>query len=177
MKTIMLVDDEELFRERLQKAFLKRGYTVYSAANYNEAMAVVAEHKPPMAVIDLKMPGRSGLELLEDALKLHPPMRVVVLTGYGSIATATQAIKLGALCYLPKPADLDDIINAFFKESESPGATEAPEFIPPSLARAEWEHINRVLSDCGGNVSVAAQKLGIHRRTLQRKLFKYAPNK
>lgn len=173
----MLVDDEDLLRERLQKAFLRRGYTVYSAANYDEAMAIVIEHKPPMAVIDLKMPGKSGLELLEDALKVYPQMRVVVLTGYGSIATATQAIKLGAVCYLPKPADVDDITNAFFRESEASGLTAAPEFIPPSLARVEWEHINRVLADCGGNVSAAAHKLGIHRRTLQRKLFKFAPNK
>lgn len=178
MNAIMLVDDEELFRERLQRAFLKRGYTVYGAADYDEAMVIVRQYKPPMAVVDLKMPGKSGLELIEDALGVNPEMRIVVLTGYGSIATATQAIKLGAAYYLPKPADLDDIINAFSKEQESPNKPSVtPEFIPPSLARVEWEHINRVLADCGGNVSVAANKLGIHRRTLQRKLYKFAPNK
>lgn len=177
MHKILLVDDEELFRERLQKAFFKRGYTVYGAADYDEAMSVVRQYKPLLAVVDLKMPGKSGLELIEEALKINPQMRIVVLTGYGSIATATQAIKLGAIYYLPKPADLDDIINAFSKELESPAATASPDFIPPSLARVEWEHINRVLADCGGNVSAAAHKLGIHRRTLQRKLYKFAPNK
>ena len=105
-------------------------------------------------------------------------MDIIVLTGYGSIATATEAIKLGALYYLPKPADVDDILNAFTKSTETAESAEQDaDFTPPSLARAEWEHINRVLTDCKGNISEAAKKLGIHRRTLQRKLYKYAPNK
>jgi two-component system response regulator RegA len=98
-----------------------------------------------------------------------------VLTGYGSIATATEAIKLGALYYLPKPADVDDILNAFDRDKELEPVSDQKDFVPPSLARAEWEHIQRVLTDCGGNITTAAQKLGIHRRTLQRKLYKYAP--
>ena len=103
-------------------------------------------------------------------------MRVVVLTGYGSIATATEAVKLGAVSYLPKPADVDDIINAFARDSELDIDQPPAEFQAPSLARLEWEHINRVLHDCRGNISAAAKKLGLHRRTLQRKLNKFPPD-
>ena len=180
--SILMVDDEELFRERLGRAFLKRGYIVFTAANHKEAMRVVSEHKPDQAVIDLKMPGKSGIEVLKDALAIHPRLQAIVLTGYGSIATATEAIKTGALNYLPKPADVDDIINAFGQEptTASHGHQEmqqGADLEPPTLARAEWEHINRVLADCGGNISAAAERLGIHRRTLQRKLYKMPPHK
>ncbi len=174
---ILLVDDEELFRERLAKAFSRRGFTVHTAANFEEAMAIIEDKKPAMAVVDLKMPGKSGLELIAAAKSIHPRMQMVVLTGYGSIATATEAVKLGALYYLPKPADVDDILSAFAKEPGLGIAVEQEDFSAPSLARAEWEHINRVLSDCDGNISLAAKKLGVHRRTLQRKLQKYPPNK
>lgn len=177
MERILLVDDEDFFRERLTRAFLSRRFTVFSAANYDEAIKIVRDEKPSMAVVDLKMPGKSGLDLIKDALAIHQQMRIVVLTGYGSIATATEAVKLGALSYLPKPADVDDILNAFAEDSELEIEIEQNDFQAPSLARAEWEHINRVLTDCGGNISAAAQRLGIHRRTLQRKLQKYPPNK
>lgn len=173
--TIILVDDEDIFRNRLARAFTKRGFTVFTAADYEEAMAVIRQHRPMMAVVDLKMPGKSGLELIGDAKKLHPSLKIVVLTGYGSIATATEATKLGAVYYLPKPADVDGILNAFAKDGESPNMAEE-DFAAPSLARLEWEHINRVLHDCKGNISAAAKKLGLHRRTLQRKLNKYPPN-
>lgn len=177
MESILLVDDEDFFRERLTRAFVNRGFNVFSAPNYDEAIEIVRNEKPSMAVVDLKMPGKSGLDLIKDALAIHQQMRIVVLTGYGSIATATEAVKFGALSYLPKPADVDDIINAFSEDSELEIKIEDKDFQAPSLARAEWEHINRVLADCDGNISAAAQRLGIHRRTLQRKLQKYPPSK
>ena len=176
-KTIILVDDEDLFRDRLRRAFVNRGFTVWEAAEYHEAMTRIKEHLPDMAVVDLRMPGKSGLEVVREAKRIHPEMSIVVLTGYGSIATATEAIKLGADSYLPKPADVDDILRAFARTTESETAGSDNDFETPSLARAEWEHINRVLADCNGNISEAAKRLGLHRRTLQRKLYKYAPDK
>lgn len=174
--TILLVDDEDFFRERLGRAFKKRGCTVFLAADYNEAMRTIKESRPEMAVVDLKMPGKSGLELIKDALALHPEMRIVVLTGYGSIATATKAVKSGALSYLPKPTDVDDIFKAL-TQTTSPDLSARPDdFQTPSLARIEWEHITRVLYDCRGNISAAAKILGLHRRTLQRKLDKFPPD-
>lgn len=174
--SILLVDDEDLFRERLAKAFQHRGFTVFTAADYERAVAIISDQKPLLAVVDLKMPGKSGLDLIAEAKKINPDMRIVVLTGYGSIATATEAVKLGALYYLPKPADVDDILAAFSRDPDLSVAVEDEDFKAPSLARAEWEHINRVLADCDGNISAAAKKLGLHRRTLQRKLQKYPPS-
>jgi two-component system response regulator RegA len=170
---ILLVDDEELFRNRLGRALAKRGYDVVQAGNYEEGLAAIEEHRPGLAVFDLRMPGPSGLELVKAALKLDPRLKIVVLTGYGSIATATEAIRLGAVNYLPKPADTDEILAAFSRVAPEAAA---PERIKtPSLARVEWEHINRVLADCGGNISAAAKRLHIHRRTLQRKLLNFPP--
>jgi two-component system, response regulator RegA len=174
---ILLVDDEELFRERLARAFRSRGFTVLTAADFEEAMGQIRQERPSMAVLDLKMPGKSGLELIAAAREVVADLRIVVLTGYGSIATATEAVRLGALSYLPKPADVDDILAAFAKDPTLGLSVEQEEFAAPSLARAEWEHINRVLQDCGGNISLAAKKLDLHRRTLQRKLQKYPPGK
>ena len=177
METILIVDDEDLFRSRMQRAFENRGFTVFSAANYDEAIRVIREQKPECAVVDLKMPGKSGLELIRDGLKIEPDLKIVVLTGYGSIATATDAVKLGALYYLPKPADVGDILNAFNRGTELDINNDPDDFTAPSLARTEWEHINRVLADCDGNISETAKRLGIHRRSLQRKLYKYPPEK
>lgn len=176
-KTILLVDDEDFFRERMARAFVDRGFEVLEAAGCDEGLRIIEQRRPAMAVVDLKMPGKSGLELIRDAKKINPQMQIVVLTGYGSIATATEAVKLGALYYLPKPADVDDILNAFGRDPDLEIEVGDEDFTPPSLARAEWEHIQRVLADCDDNVSEAARRLGIHRRTLQRKLFKYAPSK
>jgi two-component system, response regulator RegA len=176
-KTILLVDDEEMFRERLARAFCQRGFTTFTAGNFDEALRVIDKEKPALGVIDLKMPGRSGLELITAAKGKNPDMELVVLTGYGSIATATEAIRLGALSYLPKPADVDDILGAFARNPTLALEMDQDEFSAPSLARAEWEHINRVLADCEGNISLAAKKLDLHRRTLQRKLQKYPPSK
>ena len=177
MQSIILVDDEDHFRGRLARAFTNRGYTVYQAADVDEALKKIKEHQPAWALVDLKMPEKSGLDLIREAKVLLPTLKIVVLTGYGSIATATEAIKLGAHYYLPKPADVDDILNAFEKDADMPDQSDGSDFEVPSLARAEWEHIQRVLNDCDNNITAAAQKLGIHRRTLQRKLYKYAPNK
>jgi two-component system response regulator RegA len=177
MQSIILVDDEEHFRERLARAFSTRGYKVFEAGDVDGALASIKDNRPDWALIDLKMPGKSGLDLIREAKEFQPLLKIVVLTGYGSIATATEAVKLGAHYYLPKPADVDDILNAFEKDSGLTGVSGKTDFEVPSLARAEWEHIQRVLNDCDNNITAAAHKLGIHRRTLQRKLYKYAPKK
>ncbi|MBI5557142.1 MAG: response regulator [Deltaproteobacteria bacterium] len=177
METILIVDDEDLFRNRMQRAFENRGFSVYAAANYDEAIKIIKDDRPKLAVIDMKMPGKSGLELIRDAMQIDPDIKMVVLTGYGSIATAADAVKLGAIFYLPKPADVGDILNAFNRNPEVEIDQQPDDFTAPSLARTEWEHINRVLGDCGGNISETAKRLGIHRRTLQRKLYKYPPDK
>jgi two-component system response regulator RegA len=175
--SILIVDDDEPFRRRLARAFEDRGYDTSTAGDYEEAVALARADSPELAVVDLKMPGRSGLELVQALRAIDPATKIVVLTGYGSIATAIDAVRLGATYYLPKPADLDDIVAAFARGEAPPLEPPEPDYQAPSLARAEWEHINRVLSDCAGNISEAARRLGIHRRSLQRKLQKYPPNK
>lgn len=175
LQRLLLVDDNAPLRSRLGRAFAARGLEVQTAANYDEAMAVARETPPDLAVVDLRMPGKSGLELLRDLKQLCPQTHVIVLTGFGSIATAVDAIRLGALNYVAKPADADDILAAFTRGLAEPLEAAPSKYEPPTLARAEWEHINRVLSDCGGNVSEAARRLGLHRRSLQRKLQKLAP--
>lgn len=176
-RSILIVDDDEVFRKRLARAFEDREFETRVAGNFDEAVAVAEGDSPEMAVVDLRMPGRSGLELVVALKEIDPGTKVVVLTGYGSIATAIDAIRLGATYYLPKPADADDIMAAFNRAEAPPLEPPEPEYgSAPSLARAEWEHINRVLSDCGGNISEAARRLKIHRRSLQRKLQKYPPN-
>jgi two-component system response regulator RegA len=173
--SLLLVDDDAIFRERLARAFRERGFDVRTAGNADEALLAARADSPEFAVVDLRMPGKSGLELVRDLHELDAATRIVVLTGYGSIATAVDAIKLGAAHYLAKPADADDLLAAFERAAAPPLAATETDYAAPSLARAEWEHINRVLSDCGGNVSEAARRLGLHRRSLQRKLSRYAP--
>ena len=175
--SILIVDDDQAFRRRLARAFEDRGYDASTGGDYDEAVALARVDSPELAVVDLKMPGRSGLELVQALRAIDPATKIVVLTGYGSIATAIDAVRLGATYYLPKPADLDDIVAAFARGEAPPLEPPEPDYQAPSLARAEWEHINRVLSDCGGNISEAARRLGIHRRSLQRKLQKYPPSK
>jgi two-component system response regulator RegA len=176
--SILIVDDDEVYRTRLARAFVDRGYDTRTAQDYDSAVAAANADSPEFAVVDLKMPGKSGLELVKSLHEVDPATKSVVLTGYGSIATAIDAVRLGAAYYLSKPADADDIVGAFARAEAPPLAPPAPdsdEYKAPSLARAEWEHINRVLSDAGGNISEAARRLGIHRRSLQRKLQKYPP--
>lgn len=173
--SLLIVDDDRVLRERLARAFRDRGFDVRAAANFEEAVALAKADSPEMAVVDLKMPGQSGLQLIRELRTIDPSTKIVMLTGYGSIATAIDAIRLGATYFLPKPADADEILAALARSESPPLDPPQPDYRAPSLARAEWEHINRVLSDCGGNISEAARVLGIHRRSLQRKLQKYPP--
>jgi two-component system response regulator RegA len=175
-KSILLVDDSLLLRERLAQAFRDRGFVVHTAKDYDSGMAGARELRPDLAVVDLRMPGRSGLDLVRDLRQLNAATQVLVLSGFGSIATAIDAIRLGAVNFLPKPADADDILAAFARGDAEPLSPANTDHDVPSLARAEWEHIHRVLADCGGNISEAARRLGIHRRSLQRKLKKQAPD-
>ena len=171
--SILIVDDDEVYRNRLARAFVDRGYEVQTASDYDTAVAAASADSPELAVVDLKMPGKSGLELVKALVEIDPSTKTVVLTGYGSIATAIDAVRLGATYYLSKPADADDIVAAFARGEAPPLDPPDHDYKAPSLARAEWEHINRVLTDCGGNISQAARLLGLHRRSLQRKLSKY----
>lgn len=171
MNRLLLVDDDEMLRERMARAFTARGLEVQTADCASVAMQLVAQNQFDMAVVDLKMPGRSGMELLKDLHEATPATRVVMLTGYGSIANAVNAIHAGAVNYVTKPADADQILEAFRTE----GTTDPAEIHAPSLAEAEWNHIQQVLRDCDGNVTRAAAQLDIPRRTLQRKLKKLAP--
>jgi two-component system response regulator RegA len=170
---VLVVDDDDRLRERLSRAFADRGLEVHQAADHAAALEVARAHPIDRAVIDLRMPGPNGLVVVQDLLALRPAMQVVVVTGYGSIATAVEAMRLGARDYLTKPANADQILAAFEAEPEAPSASEAIEFEIPSLAKVEREHIERVLQECNGNVSRAARALGMHRRTLQYKLAKF----
>lgn len=173
--SILVVDDDQAFRERLGQAFADRGLDVRTAGDFETAAAAARSDAPELAVVDLKMPGRTGLDLVQVLREVDASTRIVVLTGYGSIATAVEAIKLGATNYLSKPSDADEIMAAL-GVSEVASSAAGATMSTPSLARTEWEHINRVLGDCGGNISEAARRLGIHRRSLQRKLAKYPPS-
>jgi two-component system response regulator RegA len=173
--SLLLVDDDAVYRERLAKAFVARGYEVRTAADADVAVALAEADSPEMAVLDLRMPGESGLELLRRLMAIDPTTKVVMLTGYGSIATAMEAVRLGAVHYLTKPADVDDILAAFQPDAQ-PSDTSV-DVATPSLARVEWEHIQRVLNDSEGNLSEAARRLGMHRRSLQRKASRKRPAK
>ncbi|MCC6807206.1 MAG: response regulator [Deltaproteobacteria bacterium] len=168
-EAFLLVDDDAVFRSRLARAFRERGYDVREAATVEQAEAAACEDSPEFAVLDLRLAEGSGLDVARRLLEIDPATRIVMLTGYGSIANTVQAMRLGVVGYLTKPASVDDILRAL--ELLAPGA--AAEETVPSLSRVEWEHINRVLEDCGGNVSAAARILGLHRRSLQRKLQRY----
>ena len=169
--SLLLVDDDPIFCLVLGEALSKRGFYVRIAHNVAEGRHLAEESPPTHAVVDLKMSGPSGLELVADLSASNRTIKIVVLTGYASIATAVEAIKLGAVHYLTKPADADEIVAAFGRDAGDPAVAVAPD--PLSVSRLEWEHIQRVLTECRGNISAAARRLGIHRRTLQRKLNKY----
>jgi len=170
---ILVVDDDERLRDSLAAAFIDRGYGALTASGPSEAVRALA-HNPTHAVVDLRMPEGPGLPLVQELVRRRPDLHIVVLTGYGSIATAVDAIRLGATNYLTKPAHADMVLAAFARGEAAP-LSQAPEYTAPSLALTEWEHINRVLDDCGGNITRAAKALGMHRRTLQRKLETWAP--
>lgn len=170
---LLIADDDAVFCDALAAAFVRRGFRVEAAHDAPSALRLAERCPPTHAVVDLRMPGPSGLELVAQLHRLAPEMRIVVLTGFASIATAIEAIKLGATHYLSKPADADEIQAAFTREAGDPGAEPSPRPLP--VDRLEWEHIHRILGECGGNVSATARKLGMHRRTLQRKLRRMPP--
>ncbi len=168
--TLLLVDDDVAFRTVLARALTRRGYAVSTAPDVPSAILLAEEQSPEFAVLDLKMPGDSGLVLIEKLIALDPGTRIVMLTGYASITTAVEAIKLGATHYLSKPADADEIVAALHKVSGDASVPVQPS--PLSVDRLEWEHIQKVLAEQQGNVSATARALKMHRRTLQRKLAK-----
>lgn len=170
LPTLLLVDDDETFCQVLAKALGKRGYAVSVAHSVEEGLAAAQDNPPEFAVLDLKMPGPSGLVLVEKLKELDAETRIVVLTGYASISTAVEAIKLGAIHYLAKPTDTDEIVAAFYRDMGDAAAPVSPE--PLSVDRLEWEHIQKVLAEHDNNISATARALKMHRRTLQRKLLK-----
>ncbi len=170
--TFLVVDDDEIFCSVLTRALERRGFKVIPACSVAEAQQHITRVTPDFAVIDLRIGTESGLTLVRQLAELSPPTRSVVLTGYGSITTAVDAIKLGAIHYLTKPVEVDEILAALQSEPEPDAEAEPAQPKSLSVRRAEWEHIQRVLSNHGGNISAAARALGIHRRTLQRKLRK-----
>ncbi len=166
----LVVDDDADFGEVLAAALVRRGYTVAVAASVSAARARLAQRAPDDVVLDLRLGEDSGLELIAPLLAVAPHARIVVLTGYASIATAVQAIKLGAVEYLTKPTDANAIVAAFGRQGGNAAVEVSAR--PTPLEHLEWEHIQQTLVACGGNISAAAKRLGLHRRTLQRKLQK-----
>lgn len=172
---VLVVDDDEVFRNRLCRAFVQRAWKATAAANGKEALMLAREQSPHLVLVDLRMPGMDGLEVVEKLRAIDSSMTIIVLTGYGSIPTTISAMKRGADYYLSKPADADQILAAFERLRSSSDEGSSVPAATPSLARVEWEHMQRVIADCGGNITQAARALGIHRRSLQRKLSKYPP--
>ena len=171
-KTLLILDDDRPFRERLARAMQSRGFEVLVAETVREGIQIAKDRSPAYAVIDLKLEDGNGLDVVETLHQTRPNTRVVVLTGFGNIATAVAAVKFGAIDYLPKPADADDIMAALLA---APGAKPTPPENPMSADRVRWEHIQRVYELCGHNVSETARRLNMHRRTLQRILAKRSP--
>ncbi|HKJ73026.1 MAG TPA: ActR/PrrA/RegA family redox response regulator transcription factor [Alphaproteobacteria bacterium] len=171
-RALLVVDDDDIFRERLCRAMERRGFRAFGAASVEEAQSLARGGAVDYAVIDLKLGSTSGLDLVPMLRGAHPSCRVVMLTGYGNIATAVAAIKAGAVDYLAKPADADDIEAALLaRKAEKP----APPAHPMSADRVRWEHIQRIYELCDRNVSETARRLNMHRRTLQRILAKHSP--
>ena len=173
--TVLVVDDDRAFCQAMAGSLRRRGFAVVVAHSYEDALAEAEAWSPDRAVVDLRMPGRSGLELVAGLRRVDPSIAVVVLTGYGSIATAIEAIKLGAVYYLTKPAEADDILAAFTRTAPVMLEMPSPQSAKP-LDELEWEHLQAVLTDCRGNISEAARRLGMHRRSLQRKLARGRPS-
>jgi two-component system response regulator RegA len=171
-KSLLLLDDDAPLRTRLGRALESRGFEPVLVGSVAEAIEAVKARPPAYAVLDLRLDDGNGLQVVETIQKARPDARVVMLTGYGNIATAVAAVKAGAVDYLPKPADADDVLRALLaRKDEAPAAPENP----MSADRVRWEHIQRVYELCGHNVSETARRLNMHRRTLQRILAKRAP--
>jgi len=167
--TLLLVDDDLTFCKVLKHALEKRGFNIAVAHSVEEAIPMAEDNPPEFAVVDLKMGGAPGLVLVKVLHRLDPNTRIVMLTGYASIATAVEAIKLGATQYLAKPANADEIVAAFGHTANSDAPVKA---LPTQIEDLEWEHIQRVLHEHDDNISATARALNMHRRTLQRKLAK-----
>ena len=171
-KSLLIVDDDNPFRERLARAMEKKGFTVSQAESVKNGVALVKQKKPAFAVVDLRLGDGNGLQVVKEIQTSNSESRVIMLTGYGNIPTAVAAIKEGAIDYLAKPADADDIERALLAD---PNKKAAPPENPMSADRVKWEHIHRVFELCNRNVSETARKLKMHRRTLQRILSKRSP--
>ena len=171
-KTLLLVDDDEPFLKRLARAMEKRGFSVETAESVTAGRAIATARPPAFAVIDLRLEDGNGLDVVETIRDRRPDSRVVVLTGYGAIATAVAAVKIGATDYLSKPADANEITAALLAKGD---ALPPPPENPMSADRVRWEHIQRVYEQCERNVSETARRLNMHRRTLQRILAKRSP--
>jgi two-component system response regulator RegA len=171
----LVVDDDEIFRNRLCRALCERKWEAEPASDGEHAVKFAQERSPDLVLLDLRMPGKSGLDVVQELRAIDSSMTIIILTGYGSIPTAISAVKRGADHYLSKPADADQILAVYETlHSAMNDGQETPQSVP-TLARVEWEHMQRVISDCDGNISQAARLLGIHRRSLQRKLAKRPP--
>jgi two-component system response regulator RegA len=177
----LIIDDDDVFRDRLRKSLADRGWQAHAAKDGVTAIALAETAGCDLAIVDLRLPGMGGLDIVREIRGIDESTCIVMLTGYGSIATALSATRLGADHYLSKPADADQILAVWqkLKSAGHPAPEQATEGESgtnvPSLGRVEWEHIQRVLEDCGGNISRAAKLLGLHRRSLQRKLSKHPP--
>ncbi len=176
VRPLLLVDDDPTFVRVLARALGSRGFEVITASTFDEARSLTRQYQPRYCVLDLKLGEENGLRLIPELHMLVPDLRVLLLTGYASIATAVEAIKRGAHDYLSKPVDADAVVRALLDgDSSDPDEYEPPDApeAPLALRRLEWEHIQRVLTECDGNISETARRLGMHRRTLQRKLSKH----
>lgn len=171
-RSLLILDDDAPLRNRLGRALESRGFDVALAGSVAEAQAAISARPPAYAVLDMRLDDGSGLKVVEAVHQKRPDAKVVMLTGYGAIATAVAAIKAGAVDYLSKPADADDVVKALLAH---PDAAPAPPENPMSADRVRWEHIQRVYELCNHNVSETARRLNMHRRTLQRILAKRAP--
>jgi two-component system, response regulator RegA len=170
--TLLVVDDDRAFLARLARAMETRGFQVEAAASVEEGLSVLRRKPPAFAVVDMRLDDGNGIDVIAALKEIRPEARVVVLTGYGNIATAVTAVKLGAVDYLAKPADADDVYNALVSSTTTKAP---PPENPMSADRVRWEHIQRVYELCNRNVSETARRLNMHRRTLQRILAKRAP--
>ena len=171
-KSLLIVDDDNPFRERLARAMEKKGFKVSQAEGVRTGIACVKKEKPAFAVVDLRLGDGNGLEVVKEIQNFNSKSRIIMLTGYGNIPTAVAAIKQGAIDYLSKPANADDVESALLAD---PNQKAAPPENPMSADRVKWEHIHRVFELCNRNVSETARRLKMHRRTLQRILSKHAP--
>lgn len=171
-RSLLIVEDDKSFLLRLAKALEQRGFTVYTAETVAEGLRQVEQATPAFAVVDMRLADGNGLDVISALKRRRPEARGIILTGYGNIATAVNAVKLGAADYLAKPADADDVVAALLAQGTT--MIEPPEN-PMSADRVRWEHIQRIYELCGRNVSETARRLNMHRRTLQRILAKRAP--